>query len=130
MKAENRASNDTESAQSSSHQFRQVVACNVFDDFAATGSERAIGKGNGDADDEVAKRSKAETKRAAVVRGQDASDRRFFRPKRIKSEALTMLRERFLQRLNGAPGFDSHREVGPSVFENSVEPARREDEIG
>ena len=55
VEAEDRASDDAEGAESAGDKFGEVVAGNVFDDFASARSERAIGKSDGDANDEIAK---------------------------------------------------------------------------
>src|SRR5689334_20645452 len=65
MKAKDRDGDHAESAEGAGDQFGQVVACNVFDDFAAATGERALRKSDGDPDDEVAESAKAKTKSAA-----------------------------------------------------------------
>jgi hypothetical protein len=57
-----------ESAEGAGDEFREIVACDIFYDFAAAGSESAVGKRERDANDQVAKRAEAQTKRAAIVR--------------------------------------------------------------
>jgi len=73
MKAEDGAGDDAERAESTGDEFGEVVTGDVFDDFAAARSEGAIGKGDGNADDEVAEGAETETERAAVVGGEDAA---------------------------------------------------------
>src|SRR5712692_10452287 len=113
MKAEDGASDDAERAESAGDEFREVVTGDVFDDFAAAGGERAIGKSDGHADDEVAERAETEAECAAVIGGEDAANGGFLRPERIEGEALAALGESFLERLKSATGFDGDGKVGP-----------------
>src|SRR6266581_4556437 len=129
MKAEDGAGYDAERAKGAGDKFGEVVAGNVLDDFAAAGGERAVGKSDRDADDEVAERAETETKRAAVVGRKDAADGCSFRPERIEGEALAVLSEGFLQSLKGAAGFDDDGEVGPGVFEDAIQARRGKDEM-
>src|SRR5215467_6887827 len=130
METKNGARDDAERAESTGNELWKIVAGNIFYDFAPAGGERAIRKCNGNPDDEVAERAKAQAERATVVSREDAADRGFLRPKRIECETLAMVRERFLQGLNGAPSFDGDREVGPGVFNNAVESRSGENDVG
>src|SRR5215472_8214179 len=130
MEPKNGARDDAECAKSACDEFGKVVTGDVFDHLAAAGGECAIRKCNGNPDDEVAERAEAEAKRTAVIGGEDAADRRFLRPKRIECETLAVVRERFLQGLNGAPSFDGDGEVRPSVFNDAIESRSGEDQIG
>src|SRR5437588_6821234 len=96
MKTKDSARDDPNSAQSAGDEFGKIVARDVFDDFAAAASKRAVGERNGHADDEVAQRAEAQPKRATVVRGEDSANRCSFRPQRIECKTLAVLRERFL----------------------------------
>src|SRR5579859_8099072 len=129
MKTEYGARDDAQSAESAGDKFREIIAGHVLDDFSAAAGKRAIGKSDGDADDEVPQGAEAKTKRAAVVGGEDASDSGFFRPQRIERKELAVLGEGLLQLLDGATSFDNHGEVGPGVFENLVESRRGKNEI-
>src|SRR5215469_970667 len=130
MKAEDGLSDDAQSSEGAGDELGKVVASDVFDDFAAAASERAVGKRDGYTYDEIAQRAKAQAKRAAVVRGENAADGRFFRPQRIEREALAVQGESFLQGLNGAAGLDGDGHIGPSVFEDPVHSGGRENEVG
>ncbi len=68
MEAEDGARDDRERAESAGDEFGEIVTCDIFDDFAAAGGERAIGKSERDADDQVAECAEAKAQRAAVVR--------------------------------------------------------------
>src|SRR5258708_28262341 len=129
MKAEDGAGEEAERAKGASDEFGEVVASNVLDDFAAAGGERAVGKSDRDADDEVAERAETETKRAAVVGREDAADGGSFRPERIEGEALAVLGEGFLQSLKAAASFDDDGEVGPRMFEDAIQARRGKDEM-
>ncbi len=130
MEAKDSAGDDAKSAESAGDEFGEVVAGDVFDDFAAAARERAIGKRDGDADDEVAERAETETERAAIVGGENAADGGLFRPERIDGEALAVPREGFLQSLDGAASFDGDGKVGPSVLEDVIQARSGKDEIG
>ena len=121
MQAEDGAGNHAQRADGAGDEFGEIVARNIFDYFAATPGECAIGKSDGDADDEVAQRAEAKAKRAAVIGGEDPADGGFLWPKRIEREALAVLSKSLLQSMNRAARFGGDREVGPSVFQNSVE---------
>src|SRR5215470_12970837 len=121
MEAKNGASDDAKSSESSGNEFGEIVAGDVFDDFAAAAGECPVGQSEGDADDEVAKGAEAQAKRAAVAGGENAADGGLLRPERIESKALTMLGKRFLQSLNRAAGFHGNGEVGPGMLEDFAE---------
>src|SRR5215471_9127992 len=129
MEAEDRASDNSKRAQGSGDEFREVVAGNVFDDFAAARGQCAVSKGDSDADDEVPQRAEAETKRAAIIYGEDAANGCAFRPQGIDGKALAVLRQRLLQSSNGAAGFNDDRKVSPGVFKDFVETSGGENEI-
>src|SRR5208282_4326490 len=74
MKAEDGASDDRESSESASDQFGEIIARDIFDDFAATGSESAIGKRQRHANDQVAQSAESKAQRAAVIRREHAAD--------------------------------------------------------
>ena len=96
MQAENGAGDDAERAKSAGDEFRQVVAGDIFHDFAAAAGQGAVGKCDGDADDQVAEGAEAQTQRAAVVGGENAADGGAFGPQAVEGEALAVLRERLL----------------------------------
>src|SRR5208282_3370667 len=120
-KAEDGASDDRESSESASDQFGEIIARDIFDDFAATGSESAIGKRQRHANDQVAQSAESKAQRAAVIRREHAADGGLLGPERIKREALAVLSERGLQFLDGAAGFDADGEIRPGVFDNFIE---------
>src|SRR5215472_10031689 len=130
MEPKNGARDDAECAKSACDEFGKVVTGDVFDHLAAAGGERAIRKCNGNPDDEVAERAKAQTKRTAIICRENAADGCSFWPERIESEALAVLGKRFLQSLNHAAGFDGDGEVGPGVFEDVVQARGRNNDIG
>src|SRR5579859_2661763 len=130
MKTEYGARDDAQSAESAGDKFREIIAGHVLDDFSAAAGKRAIGKSDGDADDEVPQGAEAKTKRAAVVGGEDASDSGFFRPQRIERKELAVLGEGLLQLLDGATSFDNDGEVGPGVFDDLFQSCCGEDEVG
>ena len=130
MQPEDGASDDAERAQRSRGQFRQVVSSDVFYHFAPAACERAIGKSNGDTDDEVAECAEAKAQCAAVVGGENATDGRLFRPQRIKRQTLAVLRKRFLQSLNGAAGFDSYSATRATELHDAVEILQRDKILG
>ena len=74
MQAEDGAGNHAKRAEGPSDEFGEIVARYIFDYFAATAGECAIGKSDGDADDEVAQGAEAKAKRAAVIGGEDPAD--------------------------------------------------------
>src|SRR5260370_17419135 len=111
MEAEDGTRDDTESAKGPGDELGKIVAGDVFYNFAAAACERAVGKSNGDTDDEVAERAETKAQCAAVVSAEHAADGGLFRPQRIKRQTLAMLPERFLQSLNGAAGFDGYGEI-------------------
>src|SRR5262249_46164797 len=88
MKAENGASDDTKRAECARDELREIVAGDVFNDFAAARCKRAIGKRDGDADNKVAQRAKSQAECPAVVGRKDAADRSFLWPKRVECDAL------------------------------------------
>src|ERR1700719_2691053 len=90
MQAKKSARNDGERAIRPGDEFRQIVPRHIFYNFAAAGSERAIGKRKRDADDQVAQRSEAQTQRAAVVRRENAADSGLRGPERVERKALTV----------------------------------------
>ncbi len=108
QEAENRASDDAESAESPGSELGQIVTDDVLNDLAAAAGERGIGKRKRDANDGVAER-------AAIIGREHATEGGFFRSERIDREPLAVLRQCFLQFLNGASHFDSDGEVGPGV---------------
>jgi hypothetical protein len=61
MQSKDGASDDTERSERTRNELWQIITSDVFHDFAATAGKRAIRKGDGDANDEVAERAKAET---------------------------------------------------------------------
>ena len=61
METEHGARDDRERAESTSDEFGEIVAGDIFYDFAAAGGECAIGKCEGDADDQVSERAEAKT---------------------------------------------------------------------
>lgn len=130
MDTENGASDDAERAQSASDELGQIVAGDIFDDFAAAGGESAIGKSDSNADDEIAEWAEAETEGAIVARGKHAADRSLPGPERIEGETLAVLCERGLQPLDGAAGFDANGEVGPNMLDDFIEASGGQNEIG
>lgn len=130
MEAEGGARDDAESAECAGDKFGKIVACDVFHNLAAAAGKRAVGKSDGDADNEVAKRAKSKTKSAAVIRGEHAADGGLFWPESIERQALAVLRESLLQFLDGAAGFDSEGEVGPSMLDDFVEASGGQNQIG
>jgi len=128
--AEDGAGDDAESAERAGGELGEIVAGDIFYDFAATAGERAIGKSESDADDEVAKSAEAEAKRAAVVGGEDAADGGVFGEERIDGEALAVLREGGLQGVDGAAGFDGDGEIGPSVLNDFIQARGGENYFG
>src|SRR5262249_50136340 len=106
MEVEDCASDNFKHAQSSGDEFREVVAGNVFDDFAATRSQYAVSKNDSDADDKIPQRAEAETKHTAIIYKEDAANGCAFRPQKIDSKALAVLRQRLLQSSNDAAGFN------------------------
>src|SRR5205823_11820562 len=127
---ESGAGNDSESADCDGDELRQIVIRDIFDDFGAARGERAVRKRYGHSNDQVTQGAKAQTKRAAVVGGQNAADGGFFGPQWINSQALAVLRERLLQSLNRAAGFHGDCEVGPGVLEDAVQTRGRQDKVG
>src|SRR6266699_1636603 len=129
VETEDGASDNAERAKSSCDELREVVTGDVLHDLAAAAGERAVWEGNGNANDEVTERAKTQTKSAAVVGGKDAADGGFFRPQGIKRQPLAMLREGFLQSLNGAARLDGNSKVGPCVFDDFTEPRGRQNQV-
>lgn len=129
MEPEDGAGDNAESTEGAGQQFGEVVAGDVFHDFTPAAGERAVRKSHGGADDEIAQGPEAETENAAIVGGEDASDRSAFGPQRINGEALPMLRESGLQSGNGATSLDADSEIGPGVFNDLIEARRGKDEV-
>jgi hypothetical protein len=50
-------------------------------------------------------------------------------PERIEGQALTVLRERGLQLLDRAAGFDADRKVSPGVLDDFVEASGRKNDV-
>ncbi len=96
MKSKDGARDYRERPESAGDELGKIVARDIFYDFAAAGSERAIGKCERDADDQVAKRAEAKTQRAAVIRRENAADGGLRRPERIERKSLAVLSERGL----------------------------------
>ena len=129
VQAKNRARDDAESAESSSGELRKIVAGDVFYDFAAAAGERAIGKRERHANNEVAERTEAQAQRTAIVGGEHTADRGFFRPQWIEREPLAMLRDSLLQFVKFATRFDGNSEVSPGVIGDFVQPRRGQNQI-
>src|SRR5580704_4671842 len=129
MQAEKGPRNDGERAVRASDKFRQVVPRHIFYDFAAAGSERAVGKRERDADDQVAQRAEAKAQRTAVIRRENAADSGLRGPERGERKALAVQCERSLQFLNGAARFDAYREVGPRVLDDFVQACRGKNDV-
>src|SRR5260370_6283749 len=120
MDTKDGAGDDAECPQSPGDEFGKIVTRDVFHHFAAAARERAIRERNGGADNQIAKSAKTQTECPAVVGGKHAAYGSFFPPQRIKRQPLSMLRELFLQSLNGATGFDSYGEIRPGIFDDFV----------
>ena len=124
MEPKHGARDDAESAQSASDKFRQVIPGDVFYHLAAAARQRAVRQRNRRTDNQVAQRTKTQTERSAVICRKHSANGRFFRPQGIKRQSLPVLRQRFLQSLNRATGFNSHREIRPGVLDDFIQPRR------
>src|SRR6266581_398251 len=111
METKHRSSNNAESAQCPGREFRQVIARDVFHYFAAAARECTVWQSNGDTDDQVPQSAKTQTQRAAVIGGEHAADGGLARPERVERQPLAVLRERFLQFVKRAAGFDAYCQV-------------------
>src|SRR5215470_15292573 len=118
MEAEDGAGDDSERAESTSDEFGQVVPGDVLHDFAAAGGECAVGKGDGDADDEIAQRAETKAEHAGIVGRKNAADGCGFWREDVDGEALTVLRQCLLKTSDGAARFDGYGHIGPGMFEN------------
>src|SRR6266478_364431 len=129
MQPKNCASDHAESAKSPRGELGQIVARDVFDDLAPAAGQRAIGKRERNANNQIAQRPETQTQAAAVIRGEHAAHGGPRRPKWIKGQTLAVLGESFLQRLNGTTGSNGNGEVGPGVLRDFVEPCRGKDNV-
>ncbi len=129
MQAKDGSRDNAKCSESTGDQLREVVAGDIFHHFAAAAGERAIRKSDGDADDEVPERAKAQAQGAAVVGRENTADGGAFGPQAVEGQPLAMLRQCILQRLQSAACFDRDRQIGPGVFDDSIEPRGGEDEI-
>ena len=121
---------DAERAERAGRQFRQIVAGDVLDDFAAALGQRAVGQRQRHADDQVAQRAEAKTQRAAVVGGKNAADGGAARPQRVEGKALSDVARVSRELLHGAASFDGDGEIGPGMFDDRVETRGRENDVG
>ena len=74
MQAEVDFGDDAQSAEAAGHELVQIVAGDIFHDLAAGLCDRAVGKDQGHADDEIAQAAVLQSQRAAVVGGDDTAD--------------------------------------------------------
>src|SRR5579885_2940471 len=129
MQAKHGARDDAECAERAGHQFGQVIARYILHHFAAAGGQSAVGQRNGDADDQVPQRTKAEPESAGVVSRKNASHSRRFRPEHVNGEPLVMDGKSCLQAGDCHSGFDRYGQVRPGVLDDLIEAAGGEDHI-
>src|SRR5262249_23026554 len=84
-------------------QLRQIVAGDVFHDFAAAAHERAVRGHDGDPDEEIARRSVEMTAGPRGVCGEHATECRAFRVPRIERQPLPTRPQRVPHPPAGAP---------------------------
>jgi hypothetical protein len=130
MKTEDGASDYAESSESPGDEFGEIVAGDIFYNFAAAGGESAVWERDGDADDEIAERAETQAECAGIVCGENAADGGGPGPERVDGETLVMDGESVLKSLNGAASFDGDGEIGPGMLDDFVEARGGENEVG
>ena len=123
VEAEGDFGDDAEGAEGAGHEFVEVVAGDVLDDFAAGAGDGAVGEDDGHADDEVAEAAVLQAEGAGVVGGDDAADGGAVGPEGIERDELVVLGEDALHRGPGAAGGDGAGEVLPGVLADAGEAA-------
>ena len=125
------AGDDAERAERAGGQFRQIVARNVLDDFAAAAGQRAVGQGQRHADDQVAQRAEAKAQRAAVVRGKHAANGGAARPQSDRARGAVRVCARVSCRCCIVqPASTRDREIGPGMLDDCVEARGGQNDVG
>ncbi len=121
VEAEGGLGDDGEGAEGAGEELAEVVAGDVFDDFAAGAGDGAVGEDEGHADDEVAEAAVAVAEGSGVVGGEDSAYGGAVGPEGVEGYELAVLCEGLLEVLPGAAGLDGAGQVLPGVFEDLVE---------
>ena len=129
VEAEGDLCDEAEGAEGAGHEFVEVVAGHIFDDFAAGFGDGAVGEDDGHADDEVAEGAVAGAEGAAVVGGDDAADGGGFRRDGVEGDGLAVDGERALEVRPGGAGSDGGGEVQPDMLADAVEGGGGESEV-
>jgi hypothetical protein len=127
MKAKGNFGDDPQCAEGSRHEFMKIIPSDIFYDFSAGASDRAIGQYDGHADDEVAETAVSQAETAGIVCGSNTAYCRAIRPERIESDELTMLLQRRLHRRPQAASFGGTCHVLPYVLSDGIEAMRVQD---
>ena len=123
---ERRLHHDAERAVGADEQLGQIVARHVLHDLAAPAHDAAVGRDDGDADEEIAHGAVQMTSRAGRVGGDEPADGGALGLGRIEREPLPACAQRRLQRLQRQTGLRRHREIAGLVLDEAIEPLERE----